>query len=106
MIILLTGRRYPFYGLQWHPEKLLFVWNPMMVADHSIDSIRVAQYIANFFISQARRNSNRFSSRKYEEDNLIYKWNPVYIGNIQDTPYEQVYVFPRMQMYLVDPSRG
>ncbi|XP_065071657.1 gamma-glutamyl hydrolase-like isoform X1 [Rhopilema esculentum] len=89
------ARRYPIYGLQWHPEKLLFVWNPMMAADHSIDSIRVAQYIANFFVMEARRNSNRFSSREEEEKYLIYRWKPTYIGDIPDTPYEQVYLFPR-----------
>ena len=88
------------YGLQWHPEKLLFVWNPLMVADHSLDSIRVAQYVANFLVMEARRNSNRFATRELEEKHLTYRWKPVYIGDITDTPYEQVYVFPRLREEL------
>ena len=77
----------------------------MMIADHSVDSIRVAQYVANFFISEARRNSNSFPSREIEEENLIYKWSPIYIGDIPDTPYEQVYIFPRLQMKLLHSGR-
>eukprot|EP00112_Aurelia_sp_Birch-Aquarium-sp1_P004682 Seg153.4 transcript_id=Seg153.4/GoldUCD/mRNA.D3Y31 product="Gamma-glutamyl hydrolase" protein_id=Seg153.4/GoldUCD/D3Y31 len=94
------GRKYPMYGLQWHPEKLLFVWNPLMVADHSLDSIRVAQYVSNFMVMEARRNSNRFATREMEEKHLTYRWKPVYIGDITDTPYEQVYVFPRLREEL------
>eukprot|EP00794_Sanderia_malayensis_P005429 gene5429-6108_t len=88
------ARRYPLYGLQWHPEKLSYVWNPVMVADHSLDSVRVTQYIANFFVMEAKRNSNRFRSREMEEKHLVYRWQPVYVGDIKDAPYEQVYVFP------------
>lgn len=88
------ARNYPMYALQWHPEKLLYVWNPMMVADHSLDSIRVAQYVANFFVSEARKNSNRFTSRTLEEKHLIHRWSPIYLGDIADAPYEQCYLFP------------
>ena len=72
----------------------------MMVADHSIDSIRVAQYVANFMVMEARKNSNRFATRELEEKYSIYRWNPVYIGTIPATPYEQVYVFPRRRLEL------
>jgi len=87
------ARHYPIYCLQWQPEKISFVWNPVLAVDHSPDAIRVAQYIANFFMVQARQNGQRFKTRQEEEANLIFHRNPVYIGHIVESPYEQIYLF-------------
>ena len=65
----------------------------MLALDHSPDALRVAQYIANFFMVQARQNGQRFKTRHEEELNLILHRNPVYIGNIMESPYEQIYLF-------------
>ncbi len=88
-----TAKHYPIYCFQWHPEKILYVWNPVLAVDHSPDSIRVAQYIANFFGVEARKNSHRFRSREAEESKVIYPHKPIYIGNITESPYEQIYTF-------------
>ena len=76
-----------------------------MAVDHSSDAIRVAQYIANFFNVEARKNSHRFATRKDEEDHLIYKHNPVYIGNITESPYEQIYLFKNANATKFGESR-
>eukprot|EP00794_Sanderia_malayensis_P000529 gene529-1182_t len=87
------AKHYPIYCFQWQPEKILYVWNPVLAIDHSPDSIRVAQYIANFFIVEARKNSHRFATREQEEAKVIYPYKPLYIGNITESPYEQIYTF-------------
>ena len=96
------ARNAPLYGLQWHPEKALAIFNPNLAIDHSIYSITAAQYVANQFLSEARQNPNRFSTRKEEEKHLIYQYTPTYIGNITETPYEQIYLFDYIDPFLMN----
>ena len=56
-----TGKKYPFFATQWHPEKIQFEWEPKAAIDHSPDAIRVGQYMANFFVNQGI-NSDTFST--------------------------------------------
>lgn len=92
-MLLYLGRNAPIYGLQWHPEKSLFVFNPVLAVDHSIKGIMAAQYIANFFVMEARKNTHTFRDRAEEEEHLVMSHYPTYVGNITETPYEQIYIF-------------
>ncbi|CAB1315591.1 unnamed protein product [Coregonus sp. 'balchen'] len=51
-ISTMEANRYPFYAVQWHPEKSPFEWvdKPGMV--HSAASIRASFYTAHFFVSE------------------------------------------------------
>ena len=89
-----SDKKAPIFGLQWHPEKNLFIFNPNLAIDHSPLAIAAAQYIANTFMGFARQNPNRFPTRLSEEASLVFKHSPLYVGNITETPYEQIYVFP------------
>ncbi|XP_028854553.1 gamma-glutamyl hydrolase [Denticeps clupeoides] len=72
--------RYPFYAVQWHPEKSPFEWvdKPGMI--HSVTAVRASFYTASFFISEAMKSQHRFSSPSVEEKALIYNYSPVYKG--------------------------
>ncbi|KAG8133642.1 putative Gamma-glutamyl hydrolase protein [Naja naja] len=83
--------RYPIYGVQWHPEKNPFEWKNSTGIPHSSISVKVTFFLANFFVNEARKSNHHFSSKKAETDALIYKFNPVYIGNISS--FEQAYFF-------------
>jgi len=96
----------PIFGLQWHPEKSLFMHNPVMAVDHSILAIAVAQYISNVFMGFARQNPNQFKTRREEEKHLIYKTLPLYVGNVTETPYEQIYIFPLFSPAFVNRNVG
>ncbi|KAF7214148.1 gamma-glutamyl hydrolase [Nothobranchius furzeri] len=81
---------YPIYGTQWHPEKNAFEWsrpyNP-----HSPSAIRTTFYMAEFLVSEARKNFHTFESKEEESKALIYNYNPIYTGT---TGYfEQMYIF-------------
>ncbi|KAJ1529678.1 hypothetical protein ONE63_006434 [Megalurothrips usitatus] len=92
----MESRTYPTYGVQFHPEKNIFEWSPIQKTAHSFDSIRTSQYFANFFVNEARKNYNSFSSEDDEDDALIYNFNPVYSGKKIQKKYgfnEQVYLF-------------
>ena len=64
-----------------------------MAADHSIYAIMMSQYIANFFVSEAKQNGNHFKSAQEEETSLISRGHTFYVGNITDTEFEQIYAF-------------
>ncbi|KAJ8037018.1 Gamma-glutamyl hydrolase [Holothuria leucospilota] len=47
-----TPEDYPFYGVQFHPEKTLFTWKETASISHDLTAIKVAQYFANFFVNE------------------------------------------------------
>uniref|UniRef100_A0A667YK61 folate gamma-glutamyl hydrolase n=1 Tax=Myripristis murdjan TaxID=586833 RepID=A0A667YK61_9TELE len=79
-ISTMEAYRYPFYAVQWHPEKSPFEWidKPGMV--HSSSAVRASFYTASFFISEAMKNHHHFSSPLEEERALIYNFSPVFRG--------------------------
>ncbi|XP_004068950.1 gamma-glutamyl hydrolase [Oryzias latipes] len=90
-ISTMEANRYPFYAVQWHPEKSTFEWidKPGMV--HSFAAIRTSFYTASFFVSEAKKNQHHFSSTAEEEKALIYNFLPVFRGT--DSIFVQNYYF-------------
>ena len=86
-----TGKHYPFYGTQWHPEIAMFEWKPKGV-NHSANAILAAQFVANFFVDESRKNSHKFVSKAKEEKSLIYNYVPEHDRDVI-TFYEQAYIF-------------
>ncbi|XP_022092688.1 gamma-glutamyl hydrolase-like [Acanthaster planci] len=80
---------YPFYGVQFHPEKNLFEWKSKNI-NHSSDAVVVTQYFADFFVSEARKNYHSFSGETLDKY-LIYNYSPVYTNGISS--FEQCYFF-------------
>ena len=72
--------KYPIFGSQWHPEKNTFEWQmnadgrPYEAINHDWDAIQIAQYTANIFVQQARKNMHKFSSQDLETASLIYNY--------------------------------
>ena len=60
--------------------------------NHSQHAILAAQYFANFFVGEARKNLNKFPSKQEEVDSLIYNYPPVYSAKYK-LFHEQMYVF-------------
>lgn len=84
--------KIPFYGLQWHPEKIMFEWADPSDINHSYDSLIANQYPANFFVNECRKNHHRFKNREVEENHLIYQYQPVYTYPIENS-FQQCYFF-------------
>ncbi|ELT93533.1 hypothetical protein CAPTEDRAFT_104938, partial [Capitella teleta] len=72
--------KYPIFGVQWHPEKNIFQWNVHSHIDHSEEAVEVTQYLANFFIAQARQNKHRFADLKTASNALINNVSPSFSG--------------------------
>ncbi|XP_016891829.1 gamma-glutamyl hydrolase isoform X2 [Cynoglossus semilaevis] len=83
--------RYPFYAVQYHPEKSPFEWldKPGMV--HTTSATKASFYTASFFVSEAMKNNHHFPSVEEEEKALIYKYIPVFTS--MDFYFIQNYYF-------------
>eukprot|EP00795_Rhopilema_esculentum_P017439 gene17439-9042_t len=87
----IEGKELPFYGTQWHPEKNAFEWSKQRNIAHSKDAVKAAQYVADFFVNEARKSKHRFKSEELEDKYLIYNFNP--INTAASGHFEQCYVF-------------
>lgn len=88
----LEHKQYPFYGLQFHPEKNLYEWKLNLKIPHSFNAVQVGQYFANFFVNEARKSEHTFPNSEMEKRKLIYNYSPTYTG-LNNTSFEQCYLF-------------
>ena len=89
----MESKRYPFYALQWHPEKCPFEWLPRKSIPHHSIAIKFSQYVSNFFVQEARYSKHKFLSEEEEKAALIYNYSPTYSGKEDHAIFEQVYIF-------------
>lgn len=85
---------YPFYGLQFHPEKVLYEWVPNKGIAHSSAAKKVSQYFGLFLIEQCANNTNRYF--KFS----ISNFPTTYTGR-QGLLFEQCYLFKKEVRYPV-----
>jgi len=90
----IEGRIYPFYATQWHPERNAYCWSLTESLDKSPQAIHAMNYVAEFFVNEARKNTHSFPTKKDEERALIYNFGATYTA--YDEPYaeEMTYYFP------------
>lgn len=102
-------RRYPYYGVQFHPEKNLYEWIINRNISHTSTAIRAAQYFGNFFIDETRRSQNRFAGGVEEENRvLIYNYQTNFTALVKSA-YEQCYLFDENVSYRKEvdvPTKG
>jgi len=73
----IEAKRYPVFGVQWHPERPLFSWDdgePNI--NHGAHAVEAMQFFANFLVGEARKNDHSFPSVQEEREALIYNYVP------------------------------
>jgi len=88
----IESRRYPIFGVQWHPEKNGFEWEVNTTIPHNKNAIQVMQYMANFFTDQVRQNMNHFDSLDDEVKYSIYQYTPEFM-DLDKSHFQQLYFF-------------
>lgn len=88
----MEGYKYPVYAVQWHPEKAPYEWVDLKGISHAPNAVKTAFYLAEFFVSEARKNNHHFESESKEKSSLIYQFSPIYTENV--ALFQQCYVFP------------
>ncbi|XP_074800412.1 gamma-glutamyl hydrolase-like [Natator depressus] len=90
-ISTMEAHKYPIYGVQWHPEKNPFEWKNSSGIPHSASAMKVAYYVADFLVNEARKSLHHFPNKGEETKTLIYNYTPVFTGTFSS--FEQVYFF-------------
>lgn len=88
----MEAKRYPFYSMQWHPEKSAFEWNPGKKIPHDATTIEFNYFISKFMVNEAKLNDHSFESETTEQNALIYNYYPVYTGRNYLYEAEQIYI--------------
>ncbi|XP_068618378.1 gamma-glutamyl hydrolase-like [Battus philenor] len=104
-IATIEHRRYPFYGVQFHPEKNSFEWKLSKNYAHSINAIKANRYFMDFFVRECRRNHHAFANASEENQYVIYNYEPYFTGKL-GSMYHQCYFFePRGNASKVNNSK-
>ncbi|XP_064477961.1 gamma-glutamyl hydrolase-like [Ornithodoros turicata] len=93
-ISTVQAKHYPIYATQWHPEKAAFEWvdnAKHQHLPHSENAVKVMQYVADYFVHEARKNNHAFESKEVEAKTLIYNYPVTYMG--ENSSSVQEYIF-------------
>lgn len=104
-ISTIENRFYPFYGVQFHPEKNIYEWVRNKNISHSQNAIAAAQYFAEFFVNEARKSKNHFENSKTEDMYVIYNFDATFTGAV-GSAFEQAYMFPPEISYMTKTSNS
>ncbi|XP_052893484.1 gamma-glutamyl hydrolase-like isoform X1 [Anopheles moucheti] len=91
-ISTIEHKTYPFYGIQFHPEKNIYEWVQNKNISHTANAIRAAQFFADFFIEESRKNDHQFTTEAMLEKHVIYNYQPTFTG-LKRSSFEQCYMF-------------
>ncbi|XP_057291728.1 gamma-glutamyl hydrolase-like [Hydractinia symbiolongicarpus] len=92
-VSVIEGKKYPFYGIQFHPEKTMFEWATAISIPHSPQAIRLGQFIANSFMDKVRLNKRHFSNSSMEREYVIEKYDLMRIDDIDGhAPFQEIYI--------------
>ncbi|KAG1661191.1 hypothetical protein FOA52_005997 [Chlamydomonas sp. UWO 241] len=97
----MQGKKYPFFGTQWHPEKPPFEFGIEEIP-HTLDAVKAAQHLATTFVDAARYSSHKPESHEQELDMLIYS-TPVTFSAKDEVFADDNYDGPDMTYYF-DPD--
>uniref|UniRef100_A0A7G3ACW2 folate gamma-glutamyl hydrolase n=1 Tax=Lutzomyia longipalpis TaxID=7200 RepID=A0A7G3ACW2_LUTLO len=97
--------KYPFYGIQFHPEKNLYEWIYNNNISHTPEAILAAQYFAQFFVDETRRSDHGFANHSDENNHMIYNYESTFTGMLGSS-YEQCYLFDEDVDYVTAKGPG
>eukprot|EP00826_Nyctotherus_ovalis_P065727 TRINITY_DN9668_c0_g6_i1.p1 TRINITY_DN9668_c0_g6~~TRINITY_DN9668_c0_g6_i1.p1 ORF type:complete len:331 (-),score=75.06 TRINITY_DN9668_c0_g6_i1:95-1087(-) len=71
-IAAIEAKKYPVYGVQFHPEKNAYKFSPLHVIDHSRESIELTQVMSTFFVEECRKSNHSFDDIEEEAKHVVY----------------------------------
>lgn len=89
-ISTVEAKKYPFVGVQFHPEKNAYETGN--TDPHDWSAIYSARYFFDWFVNECRRNKHKYLNKSTLENEIIYNYPITYIGKINSV-YQQVYIF-------------
>ncbi|XP_063682074.1 gamma-glutamyl hydrolase A-like [Bolinopsis microptera] len=93
-IALAEHKKLPIYASQFHTEKSAFEWTTYKsTIPHTKNAILFMQYLANFFVGEARQSKNQFSESVEFYKRSINNYKPVYTAIALNYFLESCYFF-------------
>ncbi|XP_055340725.1 gamma-glutamyl hydrolase-like [Paramacrobiotus metropolitanus] len=89
-VAMVEDSRYPFYGVQFHSEKPQFESHHPSAGAFAAHAVQAGQYFANFLVSEAKKNKQRFANKEEEDKYSIHSYKPI---PARGTIYDEIYVF-------------
>lgn len=86
-------KHYPYYAVQFHPEKNVYEWPSSKAILHTRNAIKASQFFAEFFVDEARQSTHSFKTKEDANRYLIYNWSPVFAGRNESSTLMQIYRF-------------
>ncbi|XP_073965535.1 gamma-glutamyl hydrolase A-like isoform X2 [Choristoneura fumiferana] len=91
-IASIEHNKYPFYGVQFHPEKSSFEWKASKNYPSSRNAVKANRYFMDFFVDECRKSAHAFASAAEENEYVIYNHEPHFTG-VLGSAYHQCYLF-------------
>ena len=63
-------KQYPFFGLQWHPEKTNYEWSKFQKINREPESIIISNIIGSFFVEYCKYTKNITSKTLFDKYNI------------------------------------
>jgi len=91
---------HPFFGTQWHPEKVIFEWLDKSIP-HDPFSQYVSRTVCQMFVNECKKNSNKFRDQKlliyyytlYSREEVMKIIEKKYNNQKNKSLFEQCYYF-------------
>ncbi|KAL4459299.1 hypothetical protein ABPG74_017912 [Tetrahymena malaccensis] len=78
-VAIAEAKQYPFYGIQFHPEKLQFEWSQQSTDQQSqMNEISIVKYFSEFFYQECLKNNSNFKNKQSLNRLLIQNYKVIY----------------------------
>ncbi|KAL4707705.1 hypothetical protein ACJJTC_014886 [Scirpophaga incertulas] len=91
-IASIEHRRFPFYGVQFHPEKISYEWKLSKQYPHSLNAIKSNRHFMDFFVNECRRSLHTFGNVEEENRYAIYNYEAKFTG-VLGSQHHDIYFF-------------
>ena len=88
---MVKHRKYPFIGVQFHPEKIQYEHKDTIKTNVTFESLEISHKLSMLFFDLVSKNNNEIQDERQLEALLIYNY-PLYKSS---GVFEQIYVFPK-----------
>jgi len=101
-IAALEAKNYPIYTVQYHPERILAEWKNKTHYAHADEAAEAAIILAQFLVSEAKKNSNKFQSLEKLEKFLLANHEHVHVN----VTFPKIYFYDKKSpiTYHVNPD--
>jgi len=95
-VSMFQGKKLPFYGLQFHPEKVLFEWAETVNIPHSLEAVYFSQFFSNAFMGEVKKNTDHHFKSEDDLERYSMSKDPMYYTGFlpeAHSPFMQIYVY-------------